>query len=315
MTEGSSTGLTEAADELYALPPEEFTAARNAKAKEIQAAGDRPLAAEVRKLGRPSAAAALANQLVRSDPSALEPVLDLGVSLRQAAASLDGAAMRTLSREQHQVIAPLLRQAKALSVDAGRPASEQTLRELEATLRAAIADGEAAEQLMSGRLTGPLEHTGFGPSPGPRLTVVPGGAEEEPAGPAPDPQPQRPAKGAAQRTADRAAQRTAEKTAERTAERRAAATQAVEAAESALEDAVAERKRATGHLAELDGSLTELRGRVEQLRADLARAQSEQARAERDQTKAKDALTKATQAMRAAARRLEDASARLEQLD
>ncbi len=167
-------GLQDVADELYGLPAAEFTAARNARAKELQSGGDKALAAAVRKLGRPSAAAALANQLVRADPDALQPVLDLGVALRQAAASLDGPAMRTLSRQQRDVVAPVLRQARGLAAENGEKVSEQTLRELEETLRAAIADAGAAEELLAGRLTGPLEHTGFGPTPGAHLSVVPG---------------------------------------------------------------------------------------------------------------------------------------------
>ena len=38
--------------DLYVLPPEEFTAARNALAKELKAAGDKDGAAEVSKLRR-----------------------------------------------------------------------------------------------------------------------------------------------------------------------------------------------------------------------------------------------------------------------
>ena len=60
--------LAAAADELYALPAEEFTAARNAEGQAgRKAAGDRDLAAAIQRLARPSAAAALANRLVRRD--------------------------------------------------------------------------------------------------------------------------------------------------------------------------------------------------------------------------------------------------------
>jgi hypothetical protein len=307
-------GLDEVAAELYGLPAAEFTAARNARAKELQAGGDKPLAAAVRRLGRPSAAAALANQLVRRDPDALQPVLDLGVALRRASAALDGPAMRTLSRQQRDVVAPVLRQARSLA--SGSPVSEQTLRELEETLRAAIADAGAAEQLMAGRLTGPLEHTGFGPAPGAHLTVVPGGGrggEAPVAGPA-----KRPADSG--RAGPKEQEKDKEKGRDSAAEERAArdrtrAEEAVAAAETALEDAVAERKQAAQRVADVDGSMAELRSRVEQLRAELESARGDQARAERDQSKAKAALDKATHAMRAAARRLEDASTRLEQLD
>ena len=165
--------LVAAADALYALPAEEFTAARNAEVKRVRAAGDRELAAAIQRLARPSAAAALANRLVRRDAAAFEPLLELGVALRQATAALDGAELRTLSRQQQQVVTALVRRAREVAKEDGLKVSEGTLRELDDTLRAAIADAGAAEQLMAGRLTGPLQHSGFGPTPSGHLTVVP----------------------------------------------------------------------------------------------------------------------------------------------
>src|ERR1700712_153141 len=99
--------LVEVADELYGLTPEEFTAARNARAKAAQADGDRALADAVKALAKPTAAAWLANQLVRQDPDALDPLLELGSALREATAKLDGAEMRALSRQQPKVVAAL----------------------------------------------------------------------------------------------------------------------------------------------------------------------------------------------------------------
>jgi hypothetical protein len=295
--------LAQVADELYALPAEEFTAARNVKVKQVRAGGDRDLAAAIQRLARPSAAAALANLVVRQDADAFEPLLELGVALRRATAALDGVAMRTLSRQQQQVVGALVRRAREVARDEGLKVSEGTLRELDDTLRAAIADAGAAEQLMAGRLTGPLQHSGFGPAPTGHLTVVPD-RPTRPSEPVTDPDPPAEPADPAQPAAA-----PGKKDA-----RRARAAQAVEAAETALEDAVSNRKEAANRLTGAEESMGEARAGVERLRADLAEAQREQSRAERDQTKAKDALTKATQAMRAAARRLEDASARLEDL-
>ena len=301
MSSSDEAALVAAAEELYALPAEEFTAARNAEVKRVRTAGDRELAAAIQRLARPSAAAALANRLVRRDAAAFEPLLELGVALRQATAALDGAQLRTLSRQQQQVVTALVRRAREVAKEDGLKVSEGTLRELDDTLRAAIADAGAAEQLMAGRLTGPLQHSGFGPTPSGHLTVVP----------------DRPARSA---QAAATAQPTPEARTEPPPDRatqagRARAAEAVATAESALEAAVTARQGAAARVAELETSTTELRARVEQLRSELATAQTEQARAERDQTKAKDALTKASQGMRAAARRLDDATARLEQLD
>ncbi len=49
--------LAEAADELYALPPGDFRAARDERADEARAAGDKELAAAIRKLRRPTVSA------------------------------------------------------------------------------------------------------------------------------------------------------------------------------------------------------------------------------------------------------------------
>ncbi len=297
MAASEDAELVAAADALYALPAEEFTAARNAEVKRVRTAGDRDLAAAIQRLARPSAAAALANRLVRRDAAAFEPLLELGVALRQATAALDGAQLRTLSRQQQQVVTALVRLAREVAKEDGLKVSEGTLRELDDTLRAAIADAGAAEQLMAGRLTGPLQHSGFGPTPSGHLTVVP----------------DRPARSAAKAAAK--SEPAADRATQANETRRARAAEAVATAEAALEAAVTARQSAAARVTELETSATELRARVEHLRADLAAAQTEHARAERDQTKAKDALTKASQGMRAAARRLDDATARLEQLD
>ena len=72
--------IDEVADELYGLPPEEFTAARTRHEKEAKAAGDRAAAAEIHGLAKPTVTGWLANQLVRSHRSSLEPVLELGAA-------------------------------------------------------------------------------------------------------------------------------------------------------------------------------------------------------------------------------------------
>lgn len=76
--------LDDVAEELYGLPPEEFTEVRNARAKEIGATGNRELAAEVRRLPKPTVAAWLANALVRTRATMVEELIALGSELREA---------------------------------------------------------------------------------------------------------------------------------------------------------------------------------------------------------------------------------------
>lgn len=156
--------LDSVAGELYELPPEEFTSARNARAGEARSAGDRELAAAIKKLRRPTAGAWLANLLVRERPEQVAELLDLGAAMRRAQEELAGNELRQLSQQRRQAVAALGDEARHLVRELGRPLSEASARELEATLQAAIADPGAAEELRRGRLTAGLRYSGLGPA-------------------------------------------------------------------------------------------------------------------------------------------------------
>ncbi|WP_445517604.1 hypothetical protein [Streptomyces sp. NEAU-174] len=154
--------LDAVADELYALPPADFTAARDERAKDARTAGDRKLAERIRRLRRPTKAAWASNLLVRRRPDEAEQVLRLGEALRQAHQDLDGGQLRKLSTQQRQVIAALARQARELTAQAGQPIGEGAQREVEETLRAVLADPDAGQEWVRGRLAKPLAApTGF----------------------------------------------------------------------------------------------------------------------------------------------------------
>lgn len=154
--------LETVADELYRLRPEEFTAARGARMAEARTAGDRALADRIGKLRRPSLSAWAGNLLVHESPGEVEPLLRLGEGLRQAHRDLDGAQLRELSRQQRVLITALSRQAGQLAAQAGHPITEAARHEVENTLRAVLADPDAAREWASGRLVRPLAAgTGF----------------------------------------------------------------------------------------------------------------------------------------------------------
>jgi hypothetical protein len=177
--------LSSTAGELYALMPGEFVAARTAAEKKARAAGDRELAGQIHALAKPTAAAWIANQLVRRHPDEIAGLRELGTGLREATAGLEGEQLRQLSQQQNRVISALVGQARSLAKAAGQPMSEATERGLEATLRAALADEDLADQLASGQLTVALEHSGFGELSGIR------GAISSDAVPKPAPAPSR----------------------------------------------------------------------------------------------------------------------------
>ncbi|QKW11210.1 hypothetical protein HUT18_28455 [Streptomyces sp. NA04227] len=145
--------MTEAADALYGLPPDRFTAARDARVRAAREAGDRPLAEAVAGLRRPSLSAWANNMLVREHPEQVRPLLDLGEELRRAHRELDGARLRELADSQRELLGALAQEAREVAARAGHPVSESVGREVADTLRAVLADPEASRAWASGRLT------------------------------------------------------------------------------------------------------------------------------------------------------------------
>ena len=149
--------LESVADELYSLPREEFTAARNTAAKRAGEQGDRELAKQIGALRRPSTAAWLANLLAREQPDELRALVQLGDGLREAQRQLQGAQLRRLSQQRHELVRALVQQAQSLARAAGHPASDAVTRELVNTFTAAVNSANAAQAVAGGRLTAALD--------------------------------------------------------------------------------------------------------------------------------------------------------------
>jgi hypothetical protein len=154
--------VTEVADELYALTPAEFTAARDERARLARQAGQRDEAAAIKKLARPTTSAWLVNQLSREVPDRLGRLVEVGEALGEAQRTLAGDRLRELSGQRRNVINELLPQAAEIASRAGQPASAVVMGEVRATLEAALADSAARAAVQSGRLTKPLAYAGLG---------------------------------------------------------------------------------------------------------------------------------------------------------
>ena len=148
--------------ELYGLAPEQFTSARNELVKVAKDAGDERAGDAIKALRKPTLAAWLANQLVRAAPDRIDDLTELGEQLRQAQVSGDGARLRQLTPRRHTLVQQLVKTARALAREQGRPVSQQIAQRLTETLDAAVVDPGAAQLLRSGRLTSALRHVGFG---------------------------------------------------------------------------------------------------------------------------------------------------------
>ena len=149
-------------DELYAVPPGEFTATRDRWAREARADGDRELAGRIAGLKKPPVPAWAVNLLVRERRDEVEQLLELGASMREATASLAGPELRELGVQQHQVLDAMRVQAGRLTLAAGVRLSLDVGEKVVATLRAGMSDPAAADAVRSGTLVRALEATGFG---------------------------------------------------------------------------------------------------------------------------------------------------------
>jgi hypothetical protein len=154
-----------APEDLYGLPLEDFTPARDALAKELRAAGRKEEAAEVKSLRKPSLAAWALNRAARDHGDAVERLRAAGADLREAQSeAMAGDAGRL--RSAGQALAGEVDRVAALAADAlrsaGRPPSAAQQEKILATLRTAAVDEDAGDLLARGVLVDDLEATGFG---------------------------------------------------------------------------------------------------------------------------------------------------------
>jgi hypothetical protein len=312
-----------AAADLYGLPPDEFTAARNARAKQVRAGGDKDAAAAIAKLAKPNMVAWLANQLVREHSDELGPLLEVGDAMREATAALNADHLRQLSRQQRQIVQGLVQQARELARAAGQAVSDGTARGLEETLHAALADEHAAQELSKGTLSAGLSRSGF---PGMESGTELGSWAAAPrAAPGATPAAGTRARQAATSAAGSRARRKPESP-EEAAERaeQAAVAARREKADRARGDEAAARSNAESARQALDQARTaladaeraadEAASDVERLQSELGAAMQAQSAAAGAKRKARREVDVADRIARQSERRLRDAAARLAEL-
>ena len=282
--------IDEVADELYGLPLEEFTAARTRHEKDAKAAGDRSAAVGIHSLAKPTVTAWLANQLVRAHRPELEPLLELGGALRDATQNLDGDQLRELSRQQQKLVYALVQQARALARAADRSVSEDAVRGLEETLRAALADEQAGRLLLAGHLTDALHSSdfgsGFGAGSDDLADVIPIS---------------RKAAGSSRSQLDERPPRD---------EQRQRAEYALAEAGRALADATVARDHARARATEAEEAAASAHTRIEVLRQQLEEASTAASDADRHRREVASALEQAERAVRGADRRNAEAQER-----
>ena len=143
-------GVAKQIDELYGLPLDEFTKERDALARRLRSDGRREEAAEVAELRKPVLAAWLVNLLVRERRDDVRELVGAAEAIRKGEAGADERFRRTADE---------LVRARELVAGDGRKPTDAVLRDVATTLRAAAAADP--KLLTSGRLTQPVEATGF----------------------------------------------------------------------------------------------------------------------------------------------------------
>jgi hypothetical protein len=222
------------AADLYGLPVDRFTEARNGLVKRLKAAGERDEAARIAKLRRPPATAWALNQVAPQRPGLIDAVLDAGETLKAAMQSTlggDRSGLRAAQLAEREAVDAVLAAAAEHLESAGLAAGDQAHQRLAATVRAAVVDGSVAALLRAGELDRDHDQPGFGMDAPAWLP------EPRPSAPAPD------GKKLLLEEADRLA-RLAGTLDQEAVEAEAAALRARQAADRAAENAAQARRRA-----------------------------------------------------------------------
>ncbi len=160
-------------DRLYGLPLAEFTKERDALARRLRADGERDEATAIADLRKPVLAAWVVNRLARACRTDVESLVEAAAAIRAGKPDA-GERFRTIADG-------LARAAREVLAGADRRPSDAVLRDVATTLRAAAA--AEPDLLLRGRLTEPVEATGF--------EAMAGAAPRRPSSPAAGRQPKK----------------------------------------------------------------------------------------------------------------------------
>jgi hypothetical protein len=307
--QGDSEPDVEAAlNELYTTPPPDFVSRREELASAAKAAGRVEDARRIHAARRPTRAAWAANLLLRSQPQESQQFLQLGQALREAYRALDADEIKELTEQRRRIVSTLSRQAAELAREAGHQLSNAAQQDVQSTLRAVLADPDAASLWAAGRLETALTP----PSAFPPSTASAAGTSSK------TPKP----RARSSRTAAPSSARSGAKDelADRHRERKeqlAHARRAAEAAAHHLREKQAEQAEADAVLQQAGNRGEEARKHVaaaeqqlRQAREELRRADREQQEAEERRRAAGDALARAEKEARASTQAIDRLTAR-----
>jgi hypothetical protein len=142
-------------EDLYGLPLDQFTQARDDLARRLEADGKEDEAKRVAKLRKPSVAARALNRVAHEDPKAVERLVESHRMLREAGSR---EALEEASQLRREMVATLT-DAAMTGLETG---SQQTRDRINRTLLAVATDAGGEADLQAGTLVRELEPTGVG---------------------------------------------------------------------------------------------------------------------------------------------------------
>lgn len=287
-----------AMDELFATPPEDFVAARNALVKALKADEKPSHARVVAELRRPHRLVWAVNQLGLTQHPAVDDLLDAAEDVRGGGGGDMKAAMAAF-REAVNAAAT----AAAARFD---PARVSDRADIAQALLALVADEDALDQLAQGRLedlTPTDALMGLGPSPAPSAPKA-----------KPRPKPAAKPKAAAEPPIDQLAVRRATKKQKEAAKADDSAQRALARAERALANDQVALTEADEALAGAKENLAAAEAAVEAAHKALTKAEQEAAKAVDAQERSAAALGDAKAKAEATATHLATATAELDEL-
>jgi hypothetical protein len=151
--------LPEAAEPLFELAPEEFTAERDRISKELKKQGDDEAAGQVKALKKPSITAYALNLVARRHPDLVDGLLEADEMLRTAKSRTEMDAAKSA---RQKAISSITGKATSLLEEQERSVTSQVRERLTETLLAVATDDATRDLLKAGRLQKEAEGGGFG---------------------------------------------------------------------------------------------------------------------------------------------------------
>lgn len=147
--------------ELFRVPPEQFTAARNRLVAELRRAGKGPAAAAIARLPRPTLVVWAINQAAHQDRAAVDRLLASADELKRAQLGRARTTVPAAAKAYQEAVAALVERSLEHVTGAGHAMTAAARNRLTGTLMAAATDPALRDPLREGRLTQEQTTTGF----------------------------------------------------------------------------------------------------------------------------------------------------------